>query len=247
MGTLHAWESFGDGVAPDLQSVAKGLGGGQVGLAPIKKFVLIAVLDSPRLGPFSFLLKLLKEFMTGAGIGKHTYLTPRKFWRSFHRLHGHTYQAHPIASAAALAVQRVIASENLLALCRQRGDELEQLLKNRLQGPNARAAPYVSDIRGGGLFWGVEFNVPDAELPRINAAYQRSKKTGENTPNNRRFGVVLQNKTMDKGLVAIAMTGSVDGKRGDHLMLAPAYNITSEELQIIVDRVVESVEELLFD
>lgn len=30
MGTLHAWESYGDGVSPDLQAVAKGLGGGYV-------------------------------------------------------------------------------------------------------------------------------------------------------------------------------------------------------------------------
>jgi adenosylmethionine-8-amino-7-oxononanoate aminotransferase len=97
------------------------------------------------------------------------------------------------------------------------------------------------------LFWGIEFDVPDTELPRINAAYQRSIKSDENVPNNRRFGLVLQDKTMDKGLVAIAMTGSVDGKRGDHAILAPAYNITSEELQVIVDRLVESVEALLFD
>jgi adenosylmethionine-8-amino-7-oxononanoate aminotransferase len=162
------------------------------------------------------------------------------------RLHGHTYQAHPIASAASLAVQHVIASENLLERCRERGAELERLLKARLQGPNARAAPYVSDIRGGGLFWGVEFDVPDGELPRINAAYQKSTGAGDEAPRNRRFGVLLQDKTMDKGLVVIAMTGSVDGKRGDHAILAPAYNITSQEIQKIVDLLVESVEELLF-
>lgn len=165
----------------------------------------------------------------------------------FFRLHGHTYQAHPIASAASLAVQKVIASENLLAKCQERGAELERLLKQRLQGSNARASPYVSDIRGGGLFWGVEFNIPDAELPRINAAYQRSTGAGSEVPNNRRFGLLLQDKTMDKCLIVIAMTGSVDGKRGDHAIIAPAYTITSEEIQKIVDLLVESIEELLFD
>ncbi|CAE6532490.1 unnamed protein product [Rhizoctonia solani] len=213
MGTLHAWESFGDGVAPDLQAVAKGLGGGFASIG--------AVLVSPRVA---------KGIRDGSG-----------YW-----IHGHTYQAHPIASAASLAIQRVIASENLLASCRERGAELELLLKDKLRGPNARSAPYISDIRGGGLFWGVEFDVPDAELPRINATYQRLTGSGQNLPNNRRFGVLLQDMTMDKGLVAIAMTGSVDGKRGDHLILAPAYNITREELNIIVDRAVESVEGLLF-
>ncbi|CCO29850.1 hypothetical protein BN14_03871 [Rhizoctonia solani AG-1 IB] len=214
MGTLHAWESFGDGMAPDLQSVAKGLGGGFASIG--------AVLVSPRVA---------KGISDGSG-----------YW-----LHGHTYQAHPIASAASLAVQRVIASENLLALCRQRGTELESLLKDRLRGPGARAAPYISDIRGGGLFWGVEFDIPDAELPRINTRYQQSTGSGQNLLNNRRFGVLLQDMTMDKGLIAIAMTGSVDGKRGDHMILAPPYNVTREELKIIVDRAVESVEGLLFD
>ncbi|KAF8602384.1 PLP-dependent transferase [Ceratobasidium sp. AG-I] len=214
MGTLHAWESFGDGVAPDIQSVAKGLGGG---FAPIG-----AILVSP---------KVSKGIHDGSG-----------YW-----LHGHTYQAHPIASAASLAVQKVIASENLLEKCQERGAELERLLKERLQGPNARASSYVFDIRGGGLFWGIEFDVPDAELPRINAAYQRSTRAGGEVPNNRRFGVLLQDKTMDKGLVAIAMTGTVDGKRGDHAIIAPAYTITSEEVQKIVDLLVESVEELLFE
>ncbi|QRV94815.1 aminotransferase class-III protein [Ceratobasidium sp. AG-Ba] len=214
MGTLHAWESFGDGISPDIQAVAKGLGGGFASIG--------AVLVSP---------KVSKGIRDGSG-----------YW-----LHGHTYQAHPIASAASLAVQRVIASENLLERCRERGAELERLLKDRLRGPRARAAPYVSDIRGGGLFWGVEFDIPNDELPRINAAYQNSTGAGSNTSRNRRFGLVLQDKTMDKGLVAIAMTGSVDGTRGDHAILAPAYNVTSEEIQKIVDLLVESVEELLFD
>ncbi|KAG8684277.1 hypothetical protein FRC09_015494, partial [Ceratobasidium sp. 395] len=213
MGTMHAWESFGDGVAPDIQAVAKGLGGGQV----TNRF------DSPRLGLFWFLPKSPKEFVMEAAT------------------------AHPIASAASLAVQRVIASENLLERCRERGAELEQLLKDRLRGPNARAAPYVSDIRGGGLFWGVEFDVPDEELPRINAAYQRSTGAGDEVSRNRRFGLVLQDKTMDKGLIVIAMTGSVDGTRGDHAILAPAYNVTSEEIQKIVNLLIESIEELLFD
>ncbi|KAG8742527.1 hypothetical protein FRC10_001294 [Ceratobasidium sp. 414] len=162
-------------------------------------------------------------------------------------LHGHTYQAHPLASAASLAVQRVIASENLLERCRERGAELERLLKDGLQGPNARAAPYIADIRGGGLFWGVEFDIPGEELPRINAAYQRSTGAGDEVSRNRRFGLVLQDKTMDKGLVVIAMTGSVDGTRGDHAILAPAYNVTSEEIQKIIDLLIESVEELLFE
>jgi E3 ubiquitin-protein ligase TRIP12 len=55
-------------------------------------------------------------------------------------------------------VQKVIASENLLENCRAQGDYLSSLLRERLQGPNSPAAPYTFDIRGGGGFWGVEFD-----------------------------------------------------------------------------------------
>jgi E3 ubiquitin-protein ligase TRIP12 len=68
-------------------------------------------------------------------------------------MHGHTYQANPLACAAALAVQREIADKDLLANCRAQGALLERLLRERLLGPNARARPYVFDIRGGGGFW----------------------------------------------------------------------------------------------
>jgi E3 ubiquitin-protein ligase TRIP12 len=68
-------------------------------------------------------------------------------------MHGHTYQANPLACAAALAVQREIADKDLLANCRVQGALLERLLRERLLGPNARARPYVFDIRGGGGFW----------------------------------------------------------------------------------------------
>ena len=84
------------------------------------------------------------------------------FWK-----HGHTYQvcysprvlsdffsrgsqAHPIACAASLAVQKVIKADGLLELCRVRGEYLHSLLKERLLGPNSITAPTTFDIRGGG-------------------------------------------------------------------------------------------------
>ncbi|KDQ13648.1 hypothetical protein BOTBODRAFT_33353 [Botryobasidium botryosum FD-172 SS1] len=190
MGTLHAWESFGDGVHPDLQAVAKGLGGGY---SPIG-----AVLMSKRIAD---------AVRKGSG-----------FWQ-----HGHTYQAVPVSCAAALAVQQVIKSENLLQNVLSAGARLSAHLHTKLAAPSP-AAPYVADIRGGGLFWAVEFDSP----------------TGE--PG---FGPLIQEIAFRNGLIIMGMGGgaAVDGSKGEHVILAPAYNVTEEEVDLIADLFVKSVEE----
>lgn len=130
---MHAWESFGDGVAPDIQSVAKGLGGGYASIG--------AILMSQ---------KVTDVIRDNGG-----------FWK-----HGHTYQvwtlrsmfshalisekSHPLACAASLAVQKVIEENDLLTNCRAQGEHLSTLLRDRLQSPNAIAAPFTFDVRGGG-------------------------------------------------------------------------------------------------
>ncbi|KAG1780930.1 hypothetical protein EV702DRAFT_963221 [Suillus placidus] len=201
MGTMHAWQSFGDGVAPDLQAVAKGLGGGRVYAA------IGAVLISP---------KVAKGIRGSSGLLKH----------------GHTYQANPLACAASLAVQRVIIEEDLLARCRKNGVHMIALLKDRLQSPNALAAPYTFDVRGAGAFFGVEFDFSSLEARRVDMKDQR-------------FAMTVQACCLKNGLVAMGMVGgsSIDGSKGDHLMLGPAYNATTEEIEMIVDIFVKSIEE----
>ncbi|MBS0541335.1 MAG: aspartate aminotransferase family protein, partial [Proteobacteria bacterium] len=115
-GTLHACEQ--EGIAPDLMTVAKGLGGGY---APIG-----AVLLSD---------KIYDAFAGGSGFFQH----------------GHTYMAHPLACAAALAVQETIQRDNLLANVREMGALLQRRLGERF-GNHA----HVGDIRGRGLFQAVE-------------------------------------------------------------------------------------------
>ncbi|EJF59076.1 PLP-dependent transferase [Dichomitus squalens LYAD-421 SS1] len=192
MGTLHAWESYGDGASPDLQAVAKGLGGGYVSIG--------AVLMSQRVAD---------GVRDNAG-----------FWK-----HGHTYQAHPIACAGALAVQKVIVEENLLENILTQGAHLGELLRTRLTGPNARAAQYVFDIRGGGGWWAVEweFSVPGT------------------------FALDVQSRALKNGLVIMGFTGgsNVEGTKGNHNMLSPAYNVTRQEVETIVDLFVKSIEEVL--
>lgn len=203
MGTLHAWESFGDGVSPDLQAVAKGLGGGYVSIG--------AILMSP---------KVVAGLQGGSN-----------YWK-----HGHTYQSHPIACAGALAVQKVIESENLLDNCRKMGELLSSELRRRLTAPNAVAAPYVFDIRGGGLFWGIEFDV----IPLVESM---RKKFGADAT----FAALLQTLCFDKGLIVMGFGGgaNLEGTMGDHILLAPAYNVTKEEVGAIVDVTVNSIEELI--
>ena len=115
-GTLHACEQ--EGVAPDLLTIAKGLGGGY---QPIG-----AVLAQGH---------LVAALAEGSGLFQH----------------GHTYLGHAVACAAALAVQRVIERDQLLPAVRQRGLQLQQLLQAAFA-----EHPHVGDIRGRGLFWGLE-------------------------------------------------------------------------------------------
>lgn len=199
MGTVHAWQTY-DGVAPDLQAIAKGLGGGYGQIA--------AVLMSK---------KIAEGIRDTAG-----------FWK-----HGHTYQAHPLACAASLAVQKVIKDDNLLENCRVQGDYLAKLLHERLEGPNSLAAPFTFDIRGGGSFWAVEF---DFEGPK--AAGIKLKQP---------FAMEVQARAMDKGLVIMGFTGTanLEGTKGSHVILAPAYNITAKQIERIVDIFVEVVEKVL--
>ncbi|KAF8623231.1 hypothetical protein AX15_006465 [Amanita polypyramis BW_CC] len=200
MGTLHAWESFGDGASPDIQAVAKGLGGGY---APIG-----AVLMS-------------KKVATG--------MRKPGFW-----LHGHTYQAHPVSCAAALAVQEVIKSENLLENIRTQGAYLGELLEEKLRGPNALTAPLTFDIRGGGGFWAVEFDVDVPEAAQLDLKGDR-------------FAILVQARALKNGLVVMGMPGgaTLEGTKGEHIIFAPAYNVTKEQIEAIVSIFVQSVEEII--
>ncbi|KAK0239028.1 pyridoxal phosphate-dependent transferase [Armillaria nabsnona] len=201
MGCYHAWELYGDGVAPDIQAVAKGLGGGYASIG--------GVLMSK---------KIADGIRDGSG-----------FWK-----HGHTYQAHPLACAAALAVQKVIESEGLIENCRKQGVYLESRLKERLQGPNALAAPFIFDIRGGGGFWGIELDFTSPEA----ASYNIKGKP---------VGILVQERAFEKGLIVMGLTGGAvwDGIDGNHIMLSPAYNVTTEEIDKIVDILGDSIDEIL--
>ena len=137
--------------------------------------------------------------------------------------HGHTYMGHPTACAAALAVQQVIEREGLLANVRRQGEVLKQHLTERFG-----AHPHVGDIRGRGLFMGLEL-VADRETK---TPFDPATRLHESV---KRAG-------MREGLMCYPMGGTIDGRRGHHVLLAPPYIIDESHVAEIVDKLGAALE-----
>ncbi|MCM2253966.1 MAG: aminotransferase class III-fold pyridoxal phosphate-dependent enzyme, partial [Ramlibacter sp.] len=131
--------------------------------------------------------------------------------------HGHTYLGHPVACAAALAVQQVIEREGLLARVRESGARLQGLLQDALG-----AHPHVGDIRGRGLFWGIELVKDRAGKEPFDPAL--------------RLHARIKKEAMALGLMVYPMGGTVDGRYGDHVLLAPPFICAEGELALIAQR-----------
>ncbi|MGY3619529.1 aspartate aminotransferase family protein [Bradyrhizobium sp. USDA 10063] len=190
-GTLHAWEQ--EGVSPDIQAIAKGLGGGY---QPIG-----AMLASGR---------ITDAIRDGSGVFQH----------------GHTYLGHPLACAAALEVQRIIDEEQLLDRVKQRGHQFERRLIERFG--NHR---HVGDIRGRGLFWAIELVADRSSRQPFDPALKLNQK--------------IKAAAFEGGLGCYPAGGTVDGRHGDHVLLAPPYIATSEDIDEIVDRLGKAVDSAL--
>ncbi|KAJ6160335.1 hypothetical protein N7470_003731 [Penicillium chermesinum] len=137
--------------------------------------------------------------------------------------HGQTYQGHPISCAAALAVQKIVHEQGLLANVRAMGAYLESHLRERL-GDH----PHVGDIRGKGLFWGV-----------------KDKRSKEPFETKDRLAFLIQEKGLQHGVSLYSSPGTVDGIRGDHVIIAPPFIVSKEEIDIIVDTTAVVLEEVL--
>jgi len=190
-GTRHAWEQ--EGIAPDIQAIAKGLGGGY---QPIGAMLASgAIIDTIRQGSGAF-------------------------------QHGHTYLAHPMACAAALGVQQVISEERLLDNVKVLGAHLERRLTERFG--NHR---HVGDIRGRGLFQAIELVADRATRTSFDPALKLNQR--------------IKAAAFEGGLACYPMGGTVDGRIGDHVLLAPPYIATAEDIDMIVDRLGHAVDSAL--
>jgi len=109
----------------------------------------------------------------------------------------------------------------------------ETLLLKELTGQGARAAPFVFDIRGRGGFWAIEFD------------FENTKPDFKGSS----FAMLVQARAMENGLIIMGMTGGADlqGNKGDHIILSPAYNVTKEEVETIVTIFARSINEILDD
>ncbi|MGX5826861.1 aspartate aminotransferase family protein [Mesorhizobium sp. 43Arga] len=190
-GTLHACEQ--DGVAPDLMTIAKGLGGGY---QPIG-----AVLLSQ---------KIFDAFANGSGLFQH----------------GHTYICHPMACAAALAVQQVIARDRLLDNVKTMGAHLARRLGERFSNH-----AHVGNIRGRGLFMAVEL----VEDRSARLAFDPKRK----------LHARIKKEAMARGLLVYPMGGTIDGIKGDHVLLAPPFICDIPAIDAIVDRLGDAIDAAL--
>ena len=137
--------------------------------------------------------------------------------------HSHTYMGHPLACAAALAVQRVIRRDNLLANVRAQGAQLSRRLNERFGNH-----PFVGDVRGRGLFQGVEL-VAD-------------RGTKEPFDPKLKLHARVKREAMARGLMVYPMGGTVDGARGDHVLLAPPFIVDAPLVDTIVERLGEAID-----
>lgn len=140
--------------------------------------------------------------------------------------HGHTYMGHATACAGALAVQRAIEQDGLLANVRERGEQLRAELHAALD-----SHPNVGDIRGRGLFVGVELVQDKASKQVLDPGLKTHAK--------------LKRQAFENGLMIYPMGGTIDGVHGDHVLLAPPFICTPEDISRIVQLLVQTIDAVL--
>ncbi len=182
--TGHLFACLEDDVAPDMITIAKGLG---AGYQPIGALMTTSV--------------IYDAIASGTGFFQH----------------GHTYMGHALAATAANAVLDEILDRGLLDRVLTQGLKLESALQAAL-GQHA----HVGDIRGRGLFRGIEL-VADRETK---APFDPSRGVAAR----------IKKEAFAAGLICYPMSGTIDGQQGDHVLLAPPFIITDNQIGELVDK-----------
>ncbi len=138
--------------------------------------------------------------------------------------HGGTFSHHAVGAAAALATLEILEGQDLVAAAASRGDYLGQRLREVLG-----ELPAVGDVRGIGLLWGIEF-VAD-------------RQTKEPLPPAARFSRRVGDLAFERGVIVYPGAGSVDGVAGDHLLIAPPFVISEQQ----IDQVLEVLRQAILD
>ena len=191
--TGHLYACLEDGVAPDMMTIAKGLG---AGYQPIGALLTSAA--------------IYDAIAKGSGFFQH----------------GHTYMGHAMAAAAANAVLGRILDDGLLPRVREQGAKLDAALRDRF-GQH----PHIGDIRGRGLFRGIEL-VADRE-------------TKQPFDPARKLHAKIKANAFAEGLICYPMGGTIDGQIGDHVLLAPPFIIEDAQIDELTDKLSKAVDKAL--
>ena len=140
--------------------------------------------------------------------------------------HGTTYLGHAAACAGALAVQHRLRDDGILARVQPTGEILARQLRAAF-GEH----PHVGDIRGRGLFWALEL-----------VAERKTKKPFEPA---RRLHARIKQEALKAGLLCYPMGGTIDGERGDHVLLAPPFVIEPSQIEELVHKLSGAIESAL--
>jgi hypothetical protein len=141
-------------------------------------------------------------------------------------MHSHTFTGHATACAAALAVQQEVRDRDLLSNVRKMGGMLKTALSEQFGNH-----PHVGDIRGRGLFVALELvNDRDTKEP-----FDAELKLAER----------IRVRAMENGLICYPMGGVVDGKRGENVMLAPAFIFEEQHVFELVDKLSRTLDDVL--
>lgn len=127
---------------------------------------------------------------------------------------GQTYTCIPLAAAVGLAVLDRIEGDGLVANAATTGAYLEAQLRGLLDHP------LVGDVRGAGLFLGVEFVADKASKEPLQPELGFAKR--------------VEAACLDHGLVALGARGTVDHVKGDHMLFAPPLTLTRDEADHLV-------------
>lgn len=138
--------------------------------------------------------------------------------------HGHTFMGHPMACASALATIKTIINDQLLAKVSDLGIKLKQKLEDALL-----PLPYVGDIRGRGLFLAIELVANKEDKSPLAVSTQANK--------------TIKQAAMKNGLMCYPMAGTIDGKHGHHILIAPPFIIEDTQLDELVDKLKLSLQE----
>ena len=191
--TGHLYACLEDGVAPDMMTIAKGLG---AGYQPIGALLTSAA--------------IYDAIAKGSGFFQH----------------GHTYMGHAMAAAAANAVLGRILDDGLLPRVREQGAKLDAALRDRF-GQH----PHIGDIRGRGLFRGIEL-VADRETKQ---PFEPARK----------LHAKIKANAFAEGLICYPMGGTIDGQIGDHVLLAPPFIIEDAQIDELTDKLSKAVDKAL--